>query len=43
MPKGSLEFLSGEDASISPLAQKILALKEVERVFYGQNYISVSL
>lgn len=42
MPAGSMEFLSSQDAKSSPLAQKLLAVTGVERVFLGYDFISVT-
>ena len=42
MEEGTAEFTSQEDAERSPLAKKIFELEGVVRVFYGQDFISVT-
>ena len=39
---GTLDFASEEDASGSPLAQRLFAVQGVARVFLGSDFVSVS-
>ena len=42
MDQGTSEFTSQEQAETSPLAKKIFELEGVDRIFYGQDFISVT-
>jgi Fe-S cluster biogenesis protein NfuA len=42
MAEGVAEFTSLEESACSMLAQRIFGLKEVERVFFGADFISVT-
>jgi Fe-S cluster biogenesis protein NfuA len=43
MPAGTREFTSDEDAEASPLAQAIFDTGEVTNVFFGRDFISVTV
>lgn len=42
VPGGGADFTSPEDAAASPLAAAIFALGDVERVFFGEDFITVT-
>ncbi len=42
METGSMEFKSKEEASIAPLAQNLLEIEGVEKVFFGETFISIT-
>ena len=42
MAEGVAEFTSLEEAACSMLAQRLFGLKEVTRVFYGSDFISIT-
>ena len=42
MDGGTAEFTSLEEAGTSPLAKRIFDLGGIDRVFYGQDFVSVS-
>ena len=39
---GTLDIMSKEFASVSPLAEKLFEIKGVTRVFYGSDYMSIA-
>ncbi len=41
-PAGNLEYLSADDAENSPLAQRLFAVPNVESVFFGADFVSVT-
>jgi Fe-S cluster biogenesis protein NfuA len=42
MPAGARDFASPEDAEASPLADALFALGDVEGVFFGRDFVSVT-
>ncbi len=42
MESGTRDFASPEDASVSPLAEALFSLGDVEGVFFGRDFISVT-
>lgn len=42
MSAGTREFLTPEDAAVSPLAQALFDLGDVTGVFFGQSFVSVT-
>ena len=42
MDSGTRDFATPEDAEVSPLAEAIFSTGEVEGVFYGRDFISVT-
>lgn len=42
LDKGTAEFTSNEESMRSPLAKRLFELEGVERIFYGQDFISVT-
>src|SRR5215207_3956759 len=42
MESGTRDFATPEDSEISPLAEAIFSTGEVEGVFYGRDFISVT-
>ena len=42
MPAGTRDFATPEDAEVSPLAEAIFSLGDVEGVFFGREFISVT-
>ena len=42
MEKGTADFRAGEDASRSPLAERLFAVSGVEGVFFGADFVTVS-
>ncbi len=42
MKQGTLEFVRSENASRSPLADRLIDIEGVERVFFGGDFISVT-
>ena len=41
-PDGSVDFADPESAEISPLAARLFALGDIERVHYGADFVSVT-
>jgi len=37
-----MDFTSSEQSQVSPLATELFKIQGVNRVFYGNNYISIS-
>jgi len=42
MPSGTISFVTPEDAEASPLATALFALGDVEGVFFGHDFVSVT-
>jgi Fe-S cluster biogenesis protein NfuA len=42
MPNGTVDFPDAEAGRRSPLAQRLFAIPEVERVFFGSDFITVT-
>jgi Fe-S cluster biogenesis protein NfuA len=42
MEKGTLDFAGPETASSSPLAKRLFAIEGVERVFFGNDFVTVT-
>ena len=42
MTAGTRDFASPEEAEPSPLAEALFALGDVEGVFYGRDFVSVT-
>ncbi|ALA17322.1 MULTISPECIES: NifU family protein [Chelatococcus] len=42
LPEGTLDLRSGEDASRSPLAERLFAIDGVAAVFFGYDFITVT-
>ncbi|APF36066.1 Fe-S cluster biogenesis protein NfuA, 4Fe-4S-binding domain [Chelatococcus sambhunathii] len=42
LPEGTLDLRSGEDASRSPLAERLFAIDGVAAVFFGHDFITVT-
>jgi hypothetical protein len=43
MPSGTREFLSEEEAAASPLAEALFTLGDVTGVFFGRDFVSVTI
>jgi len=43
MATGTREFTSSEAAEVSPLAQALFALGDVTGVFFGRDFVSVTI
>ena len=43
MATGTREFTSDEQAAVSPLAQSLFALGDVTGVFFGREFVSVTI
>ena len=43
MADGTAEFKLGDDVSLSPLAQKVFSINDVHAVFFGADFISVTI
>jgi len=42
MPEGTVDFPDKESGRISPLASRLFAIAEVERVFFGADFVTVT-
>lgn len=42
MPSGVAEFATAEDGAASPLAERIFAIRGVQSVFFGADFVSVT-
>ena len=40
--QGTLDIVSKDYATVSPLAQQLFEIKGVTRVFYGSDYVSIA-
>ncbi len=43
MPSGTRDFATAEEANVSPLAEALFALGDVTGVFFGRDFISVTI
>ncbi len=43
MENGTRDFASAEDADVSPLAEALFTLGDVEGVFFGKDFVSVTI
>lgn len=42
LSEGTMDFRKAEDASASPLAEKLFAVEGIEGIFFGHDFISVT-
>ena len=42
MPQGTVDFPDKESGRLSPLAARLFSIPEVERVFFGSDFITVT-